>query len=64
EVKIIHYYDTLQSVQEEGLEQIRRYRDHIDAAAPAYLVILTAVPKLKTKLGKNGLAGNRLMILR
>jgi hypothetical protein len=56
EVKIIHYYDTLQSVQEEGLEQIRRYRDHIDVAAPAYLVIFDRRPEAKEKTWEERIA--------
>jgi hypothetical protein len=39
EIKIIHSYDGPQIVREEGLEQIRQYRDRIDPEAPAYLVI-------------------------
>jgi hypothetical protein len=49
EIKIIHYYDTPEMVQEEGLEQIRGYRDKIDAAAPAYLVIFDRRPETKSK---------------
>jgi hypothetical protein len=47
EVKIIYYYDTPSDVREEGLEQIKGYRDGIDAAAPAYLVIFDRRPKAK-----------------
>ncbi|MDR1676270.1 MAG: PD-(D/E)XK nuclease domain-containing protein, partial [Tannerella sp.] len=47
EVKIIYYYDTPAVVREEGLEQIRRYRDRIDASAPAYLVIFDRRPKAR-----------------
>jgi hypothetical protein len=47
EVKIIYYYDTPATVREEGLEQIQRYRDKIDASAPAYLVIFDRRPKAK-----------------
>ena len=39
EVKLINYNRTPQSVKEEGLEQIVRYRDRIDPSAPSYLVI-------------------------
>jgi hypothetical protein len=39
EVKLVRDYETPETVQEEGLEQIGRYRDRIDAGAPAYLVI-------------------------
>jgi hypothetical protein len=47
EVKIIYYYDTPALVREEGLAQIREYRDRIDASAPAYLVIFDRRPKAK-----------------
>jgi hypothetical protein len=47
EVKIIYSYDTPTAVRNEGLEQIRRYRDKIDASAPAYLVIFDRRPKAK-----------------
>jgi len=49
EIKIVHYYDTPETVQEEGLEQIRRYRDRIASAAPAYLVIFDRRPETKSK---------------
>ena len=39
EIKLIHYYETPQEVREEGLEQIRNYRDIFAPDAPAYLVI-------------------------
>jgi len=39
EIKLIHDYDTPETVREEGLEQIVRYRDHIDPSAQSYLVI-------------------------
>ncbi|GAP72128.1 hypothetical protein SAMD00024442_25_15 [Candidatus Symbiothrix dinenymphae] len=44
EVKLIHYYDSPNTVKEEGLEQILAYRDKIDASAPAYLVIFDRRP--------------------
>jgi hypothetical protein len=47
EIKIIYYYDTPAAVRAEGLEQIQRYRDKIDASAPAYLVIFDRRPKAK-----------------
>jgi hypothetical protein len=47
EVKIIYYYDTPAAVKEEGLEQIREYRDKIAVTAPAYLVIFDRRPKAK-----------------
>jgi len=39
EIKLIHDYETPQTVEEEGLEQIAGYRDKIDATAQSYLVI-------------------------
>ena len=49
EIKLIRYYDTPELVKEEGLEQIRRYRDRIDPQAPAYLVIFDRRPETKSK---------------
>ncbi|GHV73366.1 hypothetical protein AGMMS49940_06680 [Spirochaetia bacterium] len=45
EVKLIHYYDTLNEVKKEGLKQIVRYRDTVDKNAPAYLVIFDRRPE-------------------
>jgi hypothetical protein len=45
EIKLIHSYDTPQAVKEEGLEQIRRYRERINGGAPAYLVIFDRRPE-------------------
>jgi hypothetical protein len=39
EIKIIHDYDPPELVREEGLEQIRGYRDRAAPGAPAYLMI-------------------------
>ncbi len=39
EIKLVHPQEGRKSTIEEGLEQIERYRDHIDASAPAYLVV-------------------------
>jgi ASC-1-like (ASCH) protein len=39
EVKLVHNYDTIKSVQEEGIEQILSYRDKFDKNIPCYLVI-------------------------
>jgi hypothetical protein len=47
EVKLIHKHETPETVQAEGLEQIARYRDRIDPAAPAYLVIFDRRPQAK-----------------
>ena len=49
EIKLVHYYDTPQSVREEGLEQIKKYRDKFDKNAPAYLMIFDRTPKTKKK---------------
>jgi hypothetical protein len=45
EIKLLHSYDTPESVQEEGLEQIQGYRQRIDETAPAYLVIFDRRPE-------------------
>jgi hypothetical protein len=47
EIKMIHPYDTPQTVKEEGLEQIRAYRDRIDPLAPAYLAVFDRRPEAK-----------------
>ncbi|GHU11191.1 hypothetical protein FACS1894151_10850 [Spirochaetia bacterium] len=39
EIKLIYDYSQPEAVKEQGLQQIVKYRDTIDAAAPAYLVI-------------------------
>ena len=39
EIKLIHEYDTAESVREEGLEQIIRYRDSFESVTASYLVI-------------------------
>jgi ASC-1-like (ASCH) protein len=39
EVKLVHDYDTIKSVQEEGTEQILSYRDKFDKSIPCYLVV-------------------------
>jgi len=49
EIKLIHYYDTPQIVREEGLEQIRGYRDKIAPDVPSYLVIFDRRPEAKQK---------------
>ncbi|MDR1933030.1 MAG: PD-(D/E)XK nuclease domain-containing protein [Spirochaetales bacterium] len=43
EIKVIHSYETPAAVREEGLEQIRRYRDKL-GGGPAYLVIFNRRP--------------------
>jgi hypothetical protein len=47
EVKLVRRHETPDTVQAEGLEQIARYRDRIDAAAPAYLLIFDRRPQAK-----------------
>jgi hypothetical protein len=47
EVKVVYYYDSPDTVREEGLEQINEYRDTINASAPAWLVIFDRRPKVK-----------------
>jgi hypothetical protein len=49
EIKLIHYYDTPQTVREEGLEQIREYRDRISPDVPSYLLIFDRRPAVKEK---------------
>ena len=49
EIKLIHYYDTSEIVREEGLEQIRGYRDRIDAGIPSYLLIFDRRPAAREK---------------
>ena len=49
EIKLIHYYDSPQTVREEGLEQIREYRDHVAPKAPAWLVIFDRRPTTREK---------------
>jgi len=44
EIKLIHYYDTPRIVREEGLEQIRGYRDRIAPDVPSYLMIFDRRP--------------------
>ena len=49
EIKLVHYYDTPPIVREEGLEQIRSYRDSLAPGAPSYLVIFDRRPETKQK---------------
>jgi hypothetical protein len=39
EIKLIRSYDRPEEILEEGIDQIKRYRDRIDPQAPTYLVI-------------------------
>jgi hypothetical protein len=47
EIKLVHHHDGPQTVREEGLEQIRKYRDRVASGAPTYLVVFDR--RLKTK---------------
>jgi hypothetical protein len=47
EIKLVHSYDSVKEVREEGLRQIGKYRNTIDADAPAYLVIFDRRAKVK-----------------
>ena len=49
EIKLVHPHDGFETVKEEGLEQIRGYRDKFAPGAPAYLVIFDRRPKAKEK---------------
>jgi len=49
EIKLVHYYDTPEIVREEGLEQIRSYRDKLAPGAPSYLVIFDRRPEIRQK---------------
>ncbi|MDR1343557.1 MAG: hypothetical protein LBK18_09950, partial [Prevotellaceae bacterium] len=46
-IKIVYTHDSPATVREEGLVQICKYRDRIDASAPAWLVIFDRRPKAK-----------------
>ncbi len=50
EIKLVHPQEGRKSTIEEGLEQIERYRDHIDPTAPACLVVFdrTTAGRLKS----------------
>jgi len=49
EIKLVHHHDGPKTVREEGLEQIREYRDRVAPGAPAYLLIFDRRPKTKEK---------------
>ncbi|MDR0876600.1 MAG: PD-(D/E)XK nuclease domain-containing protein [Treponema sp.] len=49
EIKLVHSYDTPEEVKEEGLRQTAMYRDKIDGASPAYLLIFDRRPAAKQK---------------
>jgi hypothetical protein len=50
EIKLIHNYDSAETVREEGLEQIRNYRDTFASGSPAWLVIFDRRDKTKKKI--------------
>jgi hypothetical protein len=50
EIKLVTQYDSPESVREEGLEQIRMYRDRFaPGGAPTFLIIFDRRPKTKEK---------------
>jgi len=49
EIKLIYSHDSSSEILDEGLEQTAMYRDKIDKAAPAYLIIFDRRPKAKEK---------------
>ena len=48
EIKLIHDYDTAEIVLEEGLEQVRRYRDRFDSVRATILAIFDRRENSKT----------------
>jgi hypothetical protein len=49
EIKLIRSYDTPEEVKKDGLRQTAMYRDKIDSASPAYLLIFDRRPETKQK---------------
>ena len=49
EIKLIRHYDSPELIEEEGFEQIQLYRDRVNPAAPAYLIIFDRRPETKLK---------------
>jgi len=49
EIKLVHSHDSYETIKEEGMEQIRGYRDKFAPDAPSYLVIFDRRPKAKEK---------------
>jgi hypothetical protein len=49
EIKLVRNHDSPQTVKEEGLDQIKNYRDKFAPDAPAYLVIFDRRSKMKRK---------------
>ena len=58
EVKLIHSHDSPTEILDEGLEQVAKYRDKIDTASPAYLVIFDRRKEAKEKLWEERLGWN------
>jgi hypothetical protein len=49
EIKLVHEHDSLQTVKEEGLEQIGYYRDRFETGTPAWLLIFDRRVKTREK---------------
>jgi len=49
EIKLLYSHNSFSEILDEGLEQTAVYRDKIDKAAPAYLIIFDRCPKAKEK---------------
>jgi hypothetical protein len=49
EIKLVGNHDSFQTVREEGLEQIRKYRDRFSPDTPAYLTIFDRRTKTREK---------------
>jgi hypothetical protein len=47
EIKLIRSHDSPEEVKAEGRDQIQKYRDRIDPAAPAYLFVFDRRPQTK-----------------
>jgi hypothetical protein len=49
EIKLVHDHDSIDTVKEEGLEQIRSYMDKFAPETPAWLLIFDRRPATKSK---------------
>ena len=58
EIKLIHYYDSPDEICEEGIDQVKKYRNSIDQDAPAYLVIFDRRPEAKERAWAERLTWN------
>jgi hypothetical protein len=47
EIKVVYPYNSPETVKEEGLEQVKGYRDRVDPKAAAYLLIFDWRPKAR-----------------